>query len=131
MANHIIYDLVYRRDVFDELLAKARRTNIRIAVFAWLLYGILWILRKILQGAFKLINFFQSALSRQMEFHADLVAVSITGSDCSFMHSRSWSSPTPASCRPSATSKTLRNINSTRRTSTTIRPEPPIICVGP
>lgn len=81
MANHIIYDLVYQRDVFDDLLAKAKRSNVRIAMFAYMIYGVLWLLRKILQGAFKLINFFQSALSRQMEFHADLVAVSITGSD--------------------------------------------------
>jgi Zn-dependent protease with chaperone function len=81
MANHIIYDLVYQRDAFDDLLAKAKRTHIRIAIFAYMIYGVLWVLRKILQGAFKLINFFQSALSRQMEFHADLVAVSVTGSD--------------------------------------------------
>ncbi|HLK58817.1 MAG TPA: M48 family metallopeptidase [Chthonomonadaceae bacterium] len=81
MANHIIYDLVYRRDAFDDLLAKAKRLNIRIAIFAYAIYGVLWVLRKILQGAFHMINFFQSALSRQMEFHADLVSVSITGSD--------------------------------------------------
>lgn len=81
MANHIVYDLVYQRDVFDDLLASAKRSNARIAIFAYLVAALLWILRKILQGAFHLINFFQSALSRQMEFHADLVAVSITGSD--------------------------------------------------
>lgn len=81
MANHIIYDLVFQRDVFDDLLAKAKRLNIRIAIFAYLISAVLWVLRQILQGAFKLINFLQSGLSRQMEFHADLVAVSITGSD--------------------------------------------------
>lgn len=81
MANHIIYDLVYRRDKFDDMLAQAKRLNIRIAIFAYIIYGVLWVLRKILQGAFKLINIFESALSRQMEFHADLVAVSVTGSD--------------------------------------------------
>src|SRR5579871_2715519 len=62
MANHIIYDLVYRRDAFDDLLAKAKRLNIRIAIFAYAIYGVLWVLRKILQGAFHMINFFQSAL---------------------------------------------------------------------
>ena len=81
MANHIIYDLVYQRDALDDLLAQAKRTNIRIAIFAYAVYAVLWVLRKILRGAFHLINFLQSALSRQMEFHADLVAVSVTGSD--------------------------------------------------
>jgi Zn-dependent protease with chaperone function len=81
VANHVIYDLVYRRDSLDELLEKAKRTNIRIAVFAWAIYAVLWALRMLLSGVFKLINFLESALSRQMEFHADLVAVSITGSD--------------------------------------------------
>lgn len=81
MANRIIYDLVYHRDALDVLLAKARRVDFRIAVFAYMITGVLWVLRKILQGAFKIINFFESALSRQMEFHADLVAVSVTGSD--------------------------------------------------
>jgi Zn-dependent protease with chaperone function len=81
MANRVIYDLVYHRDVFDDLLAKARRTNIRIAIFAWMATFVLWLLRMLLQLAFRIINIFESALSRQMEFHADLVAVSITGSD--------------------------------------------------
>jgi Zn-dependent protease with chaperone function len=81
MANRVIYDLVYHRDVFDDLLAKARRTNIRIAIFAWMATFVLWLLRMLLQLAFRVINIFESALSRQMEFHADLVAVSITGSD--------------------------------------------------
>ncbi len=81
IANRVIYDLVYQRDKLDDLLEKAKRFNIRIAIFAYGIYAVLWILRMILQGAFKAINFFQSALSRQMEFHADLVAVSVTGSD--------------------------------------------------
>ncbi len=81
MANRVIYDLVYHRDALDDLLAKARRTNIRIAIFAYLITFVLWALRQVLQVAFKLINFFERALSRQMEFHADLVAVSVTGSD--------------------------------------------------
>ena len=81
MANRVIYDLVYQRDALDDLLAKARRFNIRISIFAYAITFVLWILRGILHLAFKAINFFESALSRQMEFHADLVAVSVTGSD--------------------------------------------------
>ncbi|MCX6377936.1 MAG: M48 family metallopeptidase, partial [Armatimonadetes bacterium] len=92
MANHIIYDMVYARDTFDELLSSAKRSDARIAILAYIIYAMLWVLRKIMQGAFRLINFFQSALSRQMEFHADLVAVSITGSD-SIVHTLKKLSP--------------------------------------
>lgn len=92
MANHIIYDMVYQRDAFDELLSSAKRSDARIAILAYIIYAMLWVLRKIMQGAFRLINFFQSALSRQMEFHADLVAVSITGSD-SIVHTLKKLSP--------------------------------------
>src|SRR5207244_1649845 len=50
-------------------------------VFAWAFTGILGGVRKTLQGLFRVINFANSALSRQMEYNADLVAVSVTGSD--------------------------------------------------
>lgn len=80
-TNRVIYDLVYERDQFDDFLAGWRRTNIRLAIFAYIITGVLWVLRKIMQGAYRLINLWESALSREMEFHADLVAVSVTGSD--------------------------------------------------
>jgi hypothetical protein len=69
------------RDRWDDLLAQWRALDLRIGVFGWLLSGVVWILRKILAGVFRLINFADRALSRQMEFNADLVAVGVTGSD--------------------------------------------------
>ena len=80
-ANRIIGDMVYARDFFDDLLRGWRRLDIRLSFIAWILYGIVWVLRKILEAAFKGINFVDASLSRQMEFHADLVAVSVCGSD--------------------------------------------------
>src|SRR5262245_56251452 len=80
-SNRIVCDLVYGRDWLDDVVAFLRCIDIRIAVFAWGFTGILWGLRKGLEGLFKAINFANSALSRQMEFNADLVAVSVTGSD--------------------------------------------------
>jgi Zn-dependent protease with chaperone function len=80
-ANRIIADMVFGRDALDHLLDQLKGSDLRIAVFAWLVVGVLWVLRKILEGIFRVINFANSALSRQMEFHADLVAVSVTGSD--------------------------------------------------
>ncbi len=81
MANRIIADIVFGRDWLDDLVAAIRGFDIRIAVFAWGFTGILWGVRKALQGVFKAINFANSSLARRMEFNADLVAVSVSGSD--------------------------------------------------
>ncbi|MBX9623354.1 MAG: M48 family metalloprotease, partial [Gemmataceae bacterium] len=80
-ANRIVGDVVYGRDWLDDFVGVLRRTDIRIAVFAWGFSGGLWVLRKGLERLFKLTNFANSSLSRQMEYNADLVAVSVTGSD--------------------------------------------------
>ncbi len=80
-ANHIIGDIVFGRDWLDDVVAWVGRLDLRIAILAWGFTGVLWGVRKMLQGLFQLINFANSALSRQMEFNADLVAVSVTGSD--------------------------------------------------
>jgi Zn-dependent protease with chaperone function len=81
VANRILADMVYGRDAWDDLLAEWRQTDVRIAVFGWALSGVVWALRLGLAGVFRLINFAHLAMSRQMEFNADLVAVSATGSD--------------------------------------------------
>ncbi len=81
MSNRVIGDIVYRRDWLDDTVASLCRIDIRIAVFAWGFSAGLWSLRKSLQGLFRVINFANSDLSRQMEFNADLVAVSVAGSD--------------------------------------------------
>lgn len=89
VANRVIADLVYQRDFWDNLLVQWKSVgDWRLALPGWLLYGAVWLLRKILTGAFHLINLGEAALSREMEFHADLVAVSVTGSD-SLIHALS------------------------------------------
>jgi Zn-dependent protease with chaperone function len=95
-ANRVIADIVFGRDWVDDTVDSVRRlrwlsgarVDVRVLVlafvvagFAWAFSGALWVLRKTLQGLFRLINFANSSLSRQMEFNADLVAVSVTGSD--------------------------------------------------
>jgi Zn-dependent protease with chaperone function len=73
--------VVYRRDGFDRFLAAWSRRTFLIAWPAWIVRGLLWLARAILgwyfQGAYRSYL----ALKRQMELHADLVAVSVTGSD--------------------------------------------------
>lgn len=80
-SNRIIGDVVYGRDWLDDAVAFLRRIDIRVAVFAWAFTAGLWVLRQALERLFKGINFANRSLSRQMEYNADLVAVSVTGSD--------------------------------------------------
>lgn len=87
-ANRILGDMVYARDWLDYLLYKLRHTDARIAVFAWAFQAVLWVLRKLMEGFYRAITFLDLALSRQMEFNADLVAVSVAGSDA-IVHSLS------------------------------------------
>jgi Zn-dependent protease with chaperone function len=80
-AMRIMADIVYGRDRLDDWLDRVCHADGRVAVFGWAFKGVLWVLRKALAGMFHAVNFLHAALSREMEFHADLVAVSVTGSD--------------------------------------------------
>lgn len=80
-ANQVIRDMVVARDFWDEALARWRTIDLRLSFPAWLLTGVVWVIRKVLTLLFKLVNFANLSLSRQMEFDADLHAVSLTGSD--------------------------------------------------
>jgi Zn-dependent protease with chaperone function len=80
-ANRVIGDVVYGRDWLDDLVSAATRIDLRISVFVWVFQGGLWVVRKGLHVLFRATNFANTALSRQMEYNADLVAVSVTGSD--------------------------------------------------
>ena len=81
MANRIIHSMVYDRDQWDNLLDQWKESDFRIAIFAWILMPIVWIVRQLLKLIYQGINLIYSGLSRQMEFHADRVAVSAAGSN--------------------------------------------------
>src|SRR6266496_4425369 len=66
-ANRIIREVIFGRDWLDE----------SVATFDPFLNLIRWMLGRL----FRVINFAHASLCRQMEFQADLVAVSVTGSD--------------------------------------------------
>ncbi|HYH66009.1 MAG TPA: M48 family metallopeptidase, partial [Urbifossiella sp.] len=80
-ANRIVGDVVYARDWLDDMVSAATRIDLRISVFVWVFQGGLWVVRKGLHFLFRAINFANVSMSRQMEYNADLVAVSVTGSD--------------------------------------------------
>ena len=70
-----------RRDALDKLLAQLSRIDLRVAWVGWLLSIIVWSIRSMMEVLLRLVMLAERALSRQMEFQADLVAVSLTGSD--------------------------------------------------
>ncbi|MGK7892999.1 MAG: M48 family metallopeptidase, partial [Xenococcus sp. (in: cyanobacteria)] len=81
IAHQIVSHIVAERDILDDFLRGLSRVDIRIAWIGWLLSLIVWSIRSILETAFCWLLIAQRALSREMEFQADLVAVSLTGSD--------------------------------------------------
>jgi Zn-dependent protease with chaperone function len=81
IAQQIAAHVVARRDALDKFLRGLSRTDFRIAWVGWALSLIVWSIRSLLDSVFNLVVLAQRALSRQMEFQADLVAVSLTGSD--------------------------------------------------
>ncbi|MCF6131586.1 M48 family metallopeptidase [Flavobacterium wongokense] len=79
-ANTIIYDMIFNRDSWDELLDKWRGSDIRLSAAAWIITPLIWLIRKALELFYMFLNYMHSALSREMEFNADKVAVKTTGS---------------------------------------------------
>lgn len=80
-TQQIAAHIVGRRDALDGFLRGLSRLDIRIAWIGWLLSIVVWALRAVVDAVFRLVVVAQRALSREMEMQADLVAVSLTGSD--------------------------------------------------
>ncbi len=81
VAQQIAGQIVASRSWLDKMLAGLSRTDIRVAWIGWLIRIIVWSIRSLLDTAFGLVILAQRALGREMEFQADLVSVSLTGSD--------------------------------------------------
>jgi Zn-dependent protease with chaperone function len=81
IAQQIAAHIVARRDAFDTFLARFSRIDPRIAWIAWVLRIIVWSIRSLVDLVFRIVVLAERALAREMEFQADLVAVSLTGSD--------------------------------------------------
>lgn len=80
-ANAIIHDMIFTRDRLDHMLDEWRSLDIRFSTAAWIITPIIWVIRQMLSLFYALLNLMYSSLSREMEFNADKVAVSVTGSD--------------------------------------------------
>ena len=81
MAQQIAGHIVVKRDALDELLRGLSRIDLRIGWVGWVLRVIVWSIRSVVDTVFGWVVLAQRALGREMELQADLVAVSLTGSD--------------------------------------------------
>jgi Zn-dependent protease with chaperone function len=81
IAQQIAAHLVAKRDKLDGFLSGLSSFDIRVAWVGWILSTIVWSIRSLVDSAFQVVVLIQRALSREMEMNADLVAVSLTGSD--------------------------------------------------
>ncbi len=79
-ANTIIHDMIFDRDKWDDILDQWRASDIRLSAAAWVITPIIWVIRQILTLFYQFLNIMYSSLSREMEFNADKVAVSTSGS---------------------------------------------------
>lgn len=81
LARRILDDIVYSRDGWDRFVDQWAGIDLRISFPAWGLKGVLWVLRQGMGGALKGLGLLHLSLSRQLEYNADNVAVSLCGSD--------------------------------------------------
>lgn len=81
IAQQIAAQIVAKRDALDKALEVISRIDVRVAWIGWLLQLVVWSIRSLMDTVLRVVVLAQRALSRQMEFQADLVSVSLTGSD--------------------------------------------------
>ncbi len=80
-VNKVIYNMLYENDSYNLLKQQIAGWNSYVIFFANIATQIIGVIQKILQNLYKDINKNYMALSREMEFHADEVAASVTGSE--------------------------------------------------
>lgn len=78
-VNKVIFDMLYDNSSYQRLVERWGNTSgyfsIFVAIAVQLIQGIQWLLRQLYQ----LVNVNYLGLSREMEFHADEIAASVTG----------------------------------------------------
>ncbi len=81
VAQQIATHLVTRRDALDDILVGLGNIDLRIRAIVAVVQLVIWSIRSLVESLFNVVVLMQRALSREMEMQADLVAVSLTGSD--------------------------------------------------
>ena len=80
-GQQVAAHIVGKRDVLDRMLLGLSNIDIRVAWIGWIVRIIVWSVRSVMDQVFRMVIVAERALSRQMEYQADLVAVTISGSD--------------------------------------------------
>jgi Zn-dependent protease with chaperone function len=80
-VNKAIFNMLYDNKSFGEFLQGWGNLHAAIGLFVAITSGIIKGIQKILQKMYGLINKSYMSLSREMEFHADAVAASVSGSE--------------------------------------------------
>ncbi len=81
ISRQIASHIVATRDWFDKFIRGLSSVDIRVAWIGWLISIFVWCIRSLMDTLFTIVVLAERALSREMEFNADLVAVSLSGSD--------------------------------------------------
>lgn len=81
VVRRIIFDMVEGEDWFDRMINYCKRQENVVSIFGYLVGAPLWVGRKVLGWVLQAITLQRLAISREAEFHADLVAVKAAGSD--------------------------------------------------
>lgn len=81
LAQQIAAHIVAKRDRLDHFLEGLSRSDVRIAWVGWSLSLLIWSIRSVVDSLFRVVVLADRALSREMEFQADRVSVSLAGSD--------------------------------------------------
>ncbi|HEY7373780.1 MAG TPA: M48 family metalloprotease [Polyangia bacterium] len=81
VAQRVAAHIVHKRDIFDRFLRGVSAFDLRVAWVGWIMRLVIWALRAVLDTVFSVVVRAQRALDHEMERQADLVAVTLTGSD--------------------------------------------------
>lgn len=81
VASQIILDIIVGEDFLDRFIEWCKRQQNAMSIIGYGIGAPLWVGKKCLELAFKAITLQRLAVSREQEFHADLVAVKAAGSD--------------------------------------------------
>lgn len=78
-VNKAIYNMLFENNDFGKFLHTWGNLHWAIGIFVWITVQIIKGIQAILQGMYSFINRNYMSLSREMEFHADAVAASVSG----------------------------------------------------
>lgn len=80
-VNKLIIELLYTDDDWENTLRKASEIHGLLSIFAYLTLGTARVIKFVFRKIYELVNLPYMSLSRDLEFHADAVALSLVGGE--------------------------------------------------